>query len=162
MIGVRAVSYLPTARTPFGPIVNTIPIVQLAVLIPAVILAAFLDWRSRRIPNALTGLIALVGLLHLGIQESAGAALGGLMQGSIAGLACMPIYLLRGMSAGDVKLISATSIWWTTAQLLVALASTAIVGAILAVIYLCATRGATHIPYAVAIATSTVSTALVA
>ncbi len=139
---------------------KTIPIMQLVVLIPAVFYAAFLDWKTRRIPNVLNALIAIAGIAYLGIEHSMSSALGGLTQGAIAGLACMPIYLLRGMSAGDVKLISATSIWWTATQLLIALAATAIVGAILAVIYICATRDATHVPYAMAIATSTIGTAL--
>lgn len=141
---------------------NSVPLMQLAVLIPAVVLAAALDWKYRRIPNALTALIAVAGVSYLVVEYSTVAALGRIGQGVVAGLACMPIYVLRGMSAGDVKLISATSIWWTTSQLLIALASTAIVGAILAVIYLCTTRGATHVPYAIAIATSTVGTALAA
>ena len=161
-MGVRAVSSLPTARTLLESSVNSVPLVQLAVLIPAVVLAAALDWKYRRIPNALTALIAVAGVSYLVVEYSTVAALGRIGQGVVAGLACMPIYVLRGMSAGDVKLISATSIWWTTSQLLIALASTAIVGAILAVIYLCTTRGATHVPYAIAIATSTVGTALAA
>ena len=139
---------------------NSIPIMHLAILIPAVITAAVFDWQSRRIPNRLTAVVAIAGIVPLAIEHSAASALGGLGQGVIAGLACTPIYLLRGMSAGDVKLISATSIWWTTSQLLIALASTAIVGAILAVVYMCLTRGATHVPYAIAIAMSTVGTAL--
>ncbi len=161
-MGVRAVSSLPTARTLLESSVNSVPLMQLAVLIPAVVLAAALDWKYRRIPNALTALIAVAGVSYLVVEYSTVAALGRIGQGVVAGLACMPIYVLRGMSAGDVKLISATSIWWTTSQLLIALASTAIVGAILAVIYLCTTRGATHVPYAIAIATSTVGTALAA
>ena len=139
---------------------KTIPIMQLVVLIPAVFYAAFLDWKTRRIPNVLNALIAIAGIAYLGIEHAMSSALGGVTHGAIAGLACMPIYLLRGMSAGDVKLISATSIWWTATQLLIALAATAIVGAILAVIYICATRDATHVPYAMAIATSTIGTAL--
>ena len=161
-MGVRAVSSLPTARTLLESSVNSVPLMQLAGLIPGVVLAAALDWKYRRIPNALTALIAVAGVSYLVVEYSTVAALGRIGQGVVAGLACMPIYVLRGMSAGDVKLISATSIWWTTSQLLIALASTAIVGAILAVIYLCTTRGATHVPYAIAIATSTVGTALAA
>jgi prepilin peptidase CpaA len=139
---------------------KTIPLMQVAILIPAVFYAAFLDWKTRRIPNVLSAFIAIGGVTYLAVEHSMATALGGLTQGVIAGLACMPIYLVRGMSAGDVKLISATSIWWTATQLLIALAATAIVGAILAVIYICATRDATHVPYAMAIATSTIGTAL--
>jgi prepilin peptidase CpaA len=139
--------------------VEKLTFMQLAVLIPSVLLAALLDWRTRRIPNVLSIFIAIAGLVYLVVEPSATHPLRGLTHALAAGLACMPIYIVRGMSAGDVKLIAATSVWWTTTQLLVALASTAIVGAILGVIYLCATRDATHIPYAIAIATSTVGTA---
>jgi len=57
---------------------------------------------------------------------------------------------------------SVTSIWWTVSELLIAIASTAIAGAILALIYICVNRGATHVPYAIAIATSTVATVFAA
>lgn len=139
---------------------TSIPMMQLAILIPAVLLAAAMDWHSRRIPNALSAFIAIAGVIYLGLDQSPSGVMTGVARGAVAGLACMPIYVLRGMSAGDVKLISATSIWWTASQLLIALVATAIVGAILAVIYVCTTRGATHVPYAIAIATSTVGTAL--
>ena len=153
------VTSLPTARIPLETPLEKLTFMQLAVLIPSVLLAALLDWRTRRIPNILSIFIAVAGLAYLAFESSAVSPLQGLTQGLAAGLACMPIYIVRGMSAGDVKLIAATSVWWTTTQLLVALASTAIVGAILGVIYLCVTRGATHVPYAIAIATSTVGTA---
>jgi prepilin peptidase CpaA len=142
--------------------VNSVPLIQLSVLIPSVLLAAVLDWKSRRIPNALTAFLAIAGVTYLAIEHSVASALGGVAQGAIVGLACMPIYVLRGMSAGDVKLISVTSIWWTVSELLIAIASTAIAGAILALIYICVNRGATHVPYAIAIATSTVATVFAA
>jgi prepilin peptidase CpaA len=155
---VRAVSSLPIARASPQIQMTTIPIMQLTILIPAVVLAAALDWKSRRIPNPLTVIVAVSGLVFLAVESSASAAVAGLGQGTLVGLACMPLYLLRGMSAGDVKLISATSIWWTSTQLLTALVATALAGAILATIYVCAVRGTTHVPYAIAIAASTVGT----
>ena len=73
----------------------------------------------------------------------------------------MPMYVMRGLSAGDVKLVAATSVWWSLSQLVIALAAIALSGAVLALGYLCINRGVTHIPYAVAIAASTVVTVTV-
>jgi prepilin peptidase CpaA len=139
---------------------SAIPVIYVLVLVPAVMLAAFLDWRSRRIPNTLSAIIALAGLVYIGIEHSPATALTGLAQGVAVTLACTPIYMLRGLSAGDVKLISATSVWWIGAQWFIALASTAIAGAIVAIIYMYTTRDATHVPYAIAIAASTIGTVI--
>ena len=140
---------------------SSIPLVQMVVLVPAVVAAAVFDWRERRISNRLCLGIAVAGLIG-GAHELGGAQIwSGLASGTLGGLACMPMYLMRGMSAGDVKLIAATSVWWSLAQLLIALAAIALCGAALALGYLCFSRGVTHIPYAVAIAASTVATVMV-
>ena len=68
---------------------------------------AICDFRSRRIPNRLTGPAILLGLgLHLllgGWRSLATAALAGL----IAGGAFLLFYLAGGMGGGDVKLMTA-------------------------------------------------------
>jgi prepilin peptidase CpaA len=68
---------------------------------------AFLDVRTRRIPNWLTGPSLLAGLiLHLvlgGWRSMATAALAGVL----AGGAFLVFYLAGGMGAGDVKLMTA-------------------------------------------------------
>ncbi|MGZ5182452.1 MAG: A24 family peptidase [Ramlibacter sp.] len=74
-------------------------------LLVMVTLAGVHDLLSRRIPNRVL-LIALAAALPL--QAAAGAA--GLLDG-LAGMACgllmfLPLYLLRGMAAGDVKLLA--------------------------------------------------------
>jgi prepilin peptidase CpaA len=134
---------------------------QMVVLVPAVVAAAVFDWMERRIPNLLCLGIAVIGLLGGAYEFGAGHLWDGLASGALGGLACMPIYVLHGMSAGDVKLIAATSVWWSLSQLLIALAAIAICGAFLALGYLCFSRGVTHIPYAVAVAASTVATMMV-
>jgi prepilin peptidase CpaA len=139
---------------------NSIPALQIAVLLPAVTIAAGFDWRSRRIPNWLVAFIAVSGLLVIAVEFGISKMLISLAVGTCAGAAFLPLYAVNSVSAGDVKLIAATSVWWTVAQLIVALAATAICGAILAIGYLCLTRGATHIPYAVAIAASAFGTVL--
>jgi len=82
--------------------------------------------------------------------------------GVAAGAACMPLYMIRGLGGGDVKLIAATSVWWSLTQLLVALAAIALCGALLAIGYLCFSRETSHVPYGMAIAASTVGTVFLA
>lgn len=128
------------------------------VLVPAVSAAAVFDWRERRIPNRLCLAIAVAGLLACAVEWGALRVWSGLGTGALGALACTPFYVMRGMSAGDVKLIAATSVWWSMSQLLIALTAIALCGAVLAAGYLCLSRGVTHIPYAVAIATGTAAT----
>lgn len=140
---------------------SSMSIFQMVILIPAVAIAAALDWRARRIPNVLCVAIAVAGVVACGLESGAGRMWSGVGSGVLGALACMPVYVMRGLSAGDVKLIGATSVWWTLSQLLIAFAAIALCGALLALGYLCFSRGVTHIPYAVAIAGSTVATVLV-
>lgn len=148
---------IPLCRQPM----SSIPLMQMVVLVPAVIAAAVFDWMERRIPNVLCLGLALVGLAGGAYELGVGQLWSGLASGVLGGLACMPMYVMRGMSAGDVKLIAATSVWWSLSQLLIALVAIALCGAVLALGYLCFSRGVTHIPYAVAIAASTVATVMV-
>lgn len=80
-------------------------VLELALL-ALVTAAAVHDLRTRRIPNRLL-LLALAMALPLQAAGGATALLSGL-----AGVACgvalfLPLYLLRGMAAGDVKLLAA-------------------------------------------------------
>ena len=80
-----------------------------ALLAPLVVVwvAAWVDWRTFRIPNALVLVTASLGL---GIHALASGLSG--LSNSLAGLALalclfLPPYLLRLMGAGDAKLMSA-------------------------------------------------------
>src|SRR5579871_918007 len=83
------------------------PLILRAVLLLLVILAAIWDIRFRRVPNwlTLTGVLIGVGLNSF-LYESAGlwASLEGL---GLALLIYFPLFLLRGMGAGDAKLMAA-------------------------------------------------------
>ena len=83
------------------------PIVLKLVLIGTALAAAYYDLRVRRIPNwiNLTGVILGLGL-NAYFQGMAGAitAAGGLL---VALCIYVPLYALKGMGAGDVKLMAA-------------------------------------------------------
>lgn len=82
-------------------------------------IAAYIDWKEHRVPNWLTFSAWGCALLYHGMT-------GGMegftwsLAGSGVGLATLIIpYLLRGMGAGDVKLMAAVGAWvgaWATVQ----------------------------------------------
>ena len=83
-------------------------------VVAAVIVAAIActtDLRSRRIPNWLTfGAAAAALMYHLVISGPFAAATG--LGGWLLGAALFfPMFLLRGMGAGDVKLLAALGAW---------------------------------------------------
>jgi prepilin peptidase CpaA len=84
-----------------------LPVATQAILVLVVCLAAIYDLRYRRIPNwlVLTGLV--LGLaVNTFLFEWAGLARA-LLGIGLAFLIYFPLYLLRGMGAGDVKLMAA-------------------------------------------------------
>ena len=87
-----------------------------AALVPITVIAVGIvacvtDVRTRRIPNVLTFGAAGAALVFRTIIEGwHGAALAG--AGWLTGLAVfLPFFLLRGMGAGDVKLLAALGAW---------------------------------------------------
>jgi prepilin peptidase CpaA len=90
----------------------TIPLFLDLLLTITVVLAACNDLISRRIPNRLLLACALGAIgLHL-IGPAPGAALLRALGGAATGLAVfLPLYLLRGMAAGDVKLMATVGLF---------------------------------------------------
>ncbi|MGB8888600.1 MAG: prepilin peptidase [Candidatus Korobacteraceae bacterium] len=97
-------------------------------------IGAICDVGTRRIPNWLTGSGMLAGLLlHLrlgGWRSASGAALGGLLAGTIFLL----FYLAGGMGAGDVKLIAAVCCLAGLSAVAGILLGTALLGGLFAVV----------------------------
>ncbi len=83
--------------------------IYLGLACMSALVGAVYDWRYRRIPNTLTGPLALLGLtvhLALGGWLSVAAAL---LAGLAAGGVFLLFFLAGGMGGGDVKLVAAVS-----------------------------------------------------
>jgi prepilin peptidase CpaA len=80
-------------------------------LLALVAAAAVCDLATRRIPNKLLWSAALLALVLQGAAPAPAAALGASLAGALAGFALfLPFYLLRGMAAGDVKLMATVGV----------------------------------------------------
>jgi prepilin peptidase CpaA len=105
-----------------------------------VLRAGWMDWRSSRIPNWLTVPGFLIGLLvNIGLNGTEGAwtALAG------AGLALgvlLPFVLLRGLGAGDWKLMGALGALLGPGRLVVVLLGTALLTGLLGMIQITRAR----------------------
>jgi prepilin peptidase CpaA len=97
-------------------------------------LACLTDLRTRRIPNVLT-LSAAAGalLFHFatGGWSAAGWSLAGLFLGAVL---FFPMFALRGMGAGDVKLLAAIGGWLGPGQVASVALATSIVGGAIAIV----------------------------
>jgi prepilin peptidase CpaA len=81
------------------------------VVLSVALVACVTDVRTRRIPNVLTFGAALAAVLfHVGVSGLAGLQTA--LLGWVVGLVMfLPFFLLRGMGAGDVKLLAALGAW---------------------------------------------------
>lgn len=88
--------------------------VPLWVAAPVIVLTALatrVDFRTRKVPNLLTGPALLLGIgVHLALGGTSGA-LGALAGAVVAGLLLFPGWMLGWMGAGDVKLMAAVGAW---------------------------------------------------
>jgi prepilin peptidase CpaA len=118
------------------------PVLQILLATVAVI-AAFFDLRWRRIPNWLTAAGLLTGLaLNSFLYEWHGLRQAGLGIG-LAFLVYFPLYLLRAMGAGDVKLMAAIGSIAGPANWLGIFVITSLLGGLLAILLILG-RGRLH------------------
>ncbi len=98
-----------------------------------VVTAAIVDLRARRIPNALTVLLAAGGFT-LAATGASGLSIGASAAGFVIGLALMlPGHALGATGAGDVKLLAAVGAVVGPATVVMAFLYTALAGGLLAV-----------------------------
>ena len=82
-----------------------------SVVVALVVLACITDVRTRRIPNVLTFGATIAALVFYGSTAGTSGlatSVGGWMVGAALFL---PVFALRGMGAGDVKLLAAVGAW---------------------------------------------------
>jgi prepilin peptidase CpaA len=116
------------------------PLVQWAVPVMVVLIAAVTDLRARRIPNWLTlptlalgvGFAAWTGGIY-GIADS-------LLACVVLSLPYVLLFLFAGGGAGDAKLMGAVGAWLGVINGGVALASVAVCGIVLGIAYAVAAR----------------------
>jgi len=109
------------------------------ILIPGVLLASWIDYSQRRVPNWLNALLIVMGLIVQACYfGTAGLAAGtlGLLTGF--GLLIVP-WLMHGMGAGDVKLMAAIGVWLGPLLTLYSFALGAIIGGITAAVMILST-----------------------
>lgn len=115
---------------------------RIALLALLLITAAVIDFRTFRIPNWLTAGGLLIGLA----LNTAGSirALDGLLWalgGAAVGLAILlPLYLLRVMGAGDVKLMAMVGAFLGLSQIMPALLFVFVTGGIAAIVFALANK----------------------
>jgi len=104
------------------------------VLLVLVTTAAIVDLARRRIPNLLllTAWVTALPLLLLAPQP--GAAMTSALAGALCGLLVfLPLYLLRGMAAGDVKMMATVGLFVGPYDTLQVAVITCCVGGVMAV-----------------------------
>jgi len=133
---------LPAGRSPGGAVRPThnrrdnrgLPVDLSAIgLVLTVAFGAAFDVGTRRIPNFITvgGLfVALVLRFSFGGVD---ALVGGLLGALLAFMLTFPLFMLRSMGGGDVKLLTAVGAFLGPYNTFIALLATALVGGVLAI-----------------------------
>ncbi len=110
-----------------------------AVLVPGVLLASWIDYSQRRVPNWLNGFLIVTGFIvqawYFGTTGLSAATLG-LLTGF--GLLIVP-WLMHGMGAGDVKLMAAIGVWLGPLLTFYSFALGAVIGGVAAVVMILST-----------------------
>ena len=91
---------------------NSVPATAAIVgLMATVVVATWTDLRARRIPNQLLAPSAAAALM-LSVFAPGGQGLAASLLGALTGLlVCLPVYLLKAMAAGDVKLMTVIGLY---------------------------------------------------
>lgn len=107
--------------------------VKIALLLSLLVIAAYFDIKSRRIPNQLV-LAGLIASFVLQINFNGFEGFKAWSLGLLVGFGSfLPLYLLRAMGAGDVKLMAMVGAFLGPNLALGAVLTTLVVGGVLAV-----------------------------
>lgn len=118
--------------------------ITLAVLVPSILYASWIDYAQRRVPNWLNAAIAAAGLVaQLSFHGLAGAGNG--MLGLLVGFGVLIVpWLMHGMGAGDVKLMAAIGAWLGPWLTVLSFGAGAIIGGVAAIIMILSTGRAAY------------------
>jgi prepilin peptidase CpaA len=105
-----------------------------AVLVALVVVSAWTDLRTRRIPNAVT-LGGVLAALSLRAFLGTGELLHGLIGIVLALVLLIPLFTMGGVGGGDAKLLIAVSAFLGANSFIVAFIATAIAGGAMALTY---------------------------
>jgi prepilin peptidase CpaA len=106
-------------------------LINTTVFVALLVLAAGTDLRTGRIPNKLTG-AGLAAALVLLAPSGPAALLGGIAGAALAFALTFPLFAVRAMGGGDVKLLTVAGAFLGTGRVVPALLVTAVAGGVLA------------------------------
>jgi prepilin peptidase CpaA len=123
--------------------------ITLAVLIPGILYASWVDFAQRRVPNWLNAALAITGLavqgLAFGWYMHGVGGLGWGLLGLATGFGVLIVpWLMHGMGAGDVKLMAAIGCWLGPWLTLLSFAVGALIGGLVAVVMIYTTGRTVH------------------
>lgn len=115
--------------------------IQNIILVVFAAVAAFIDLRTRRIPDRLVLLAAAAGLFFLYIDRD-GGWLDGLLGGAAAGLGLLMVYWVTrgGLGLGDVKLFGCSGIYLGLEGVLSAMMIAVVLSGIYSLVLICISR----------------------
>jgi len=108
-----------------------------AVLVISLSVACVYDLRFRRIPNVLVGLMLFLAIL-LALLGAGEVSLSQCLLGALVGLVVLlPLYVIRALGAGDVKLMSAIGAVLGVPGVIWAIVYTGMAGGVMGLAVLC-------------------------
>lgn len=113
--------------------------VTCAILVPGILLASWIDYSQRRVPNWLNLALIIVGFVVQGWffgWYGCGIGFAGMATGF--GLLIIP-WLMNGMGAGDVKLMAAIGVWMGPLLTLYSFGLGAVIGGLTAIVMIVST-----------------------
>lgn len=117
---------------------STIALVGFVIFATLLACACVSDIQRRRIPNSVAALLAVTGVAY---SAAASATVGHALLASVGGLMLglalwLPLYMVRWMGAGDVKLFAAAGAWLGPTRTLEGALIGALAGGVLAVVWM--------------------------